>query len=453
MADWFWARWKNGLPASFLPLFSNESSSSHPTKISWEQFQEILKNQPLQAQKKVQKMLEKHKVELSQRPSDQKVIDLALAILRTVHVDDLLPEPGLFSLKEAAAKIKALRSSDPFLDSIKEDSRVANLCQIVLQDSLSRELEKIQFIEELFQGKNSFAYWEYLTKQVASRDLEEGTVLPAEGGEDFYYIYRKIVQKGLIAYGLKALCKDSPLPPVLIFRPTQIALRAENMAETFMDNLSREGVGYQGFKSASRQLEELMKDADFRREEEKIILAGYSLAGAYAQRFLAYKEHWKCVSAAFVFNAPAIDAKTAQSFAAKINSSPPELELEEKLSLFFFRTEGDFADQVGEMHLGHGVREEAPIDCRLFRLVPKDPSDPGVMRHLACYFENGAHVEEINLKPSCNHVFLQNIQGGERGRFKEDLRKWAGFFLRPFYQSFLFFCSLGRYYFLARDKV
>ncbi len=273
-------------------------------------------------------------------------------------------------------------------------------------------------------------------------------IIPALGGEDFYYVYRKINKSGLFAYALKPLYEKSELKPVLFFRPTQMALGSEKMIETLMDNFSLHGVGYEGFYAAEKELTELMNDEEFRFPQEKIIVAGYSLAGVHAQRFISHHDNWKHFSEAIIFNSPGIDAKTAKRFAFKVNMGSFLLPYTPTLS--FFRTEGDVIDQGGERHLGSGVFPSSNMYMQLTRVFPYNTLENSLTRHISCYLHEDPEVEVLDVKKSINQHLLNNAKRGHEKSFLEKLRQWTGFVFRPIYYVFSFFTWLADIIFLQR---
>lgn len=418
----------------------------------WKAFQKKLVKQPHSSQEKVRKVFERYGVDSSKGFVEKKYIDLALSALHTMYISDLGQNASKLLPKKVAEQIEnLLQTAPPFPKSEESQSQTASreVFKLIWQDAISRDLEKSVYIKELSLTQTPFEYWEYLTKQVAGRDLEEGMILPAVGGEEFYYIYKKINKKGLIAYAAKPLYERSNLKSIIFFRPTQMALRAENMMATLMDNLHIQ-VGLEGFQAASTDLDALMQDEEFRKAEDKVIVAGYSLAGTYAQRFIAHGDNWRHFSEAFIFNAPGVDSKTAKYFANKINQEAGSLSYTP--SIVFFRTEGDFIDQGGDVHLGRGVFFSSNIQMTLMKIIPHNVLENALVRHLSCYLHGNAKVEIIDVKKSKNQFLLSNAKREFEKGMWEGIRKWLGFIFRPIYYLFLSLYSSWSHYFLARDS-
>ena len=376
-------------------------------------------------------------------------MQLFLTSLHTPYISDLGDEAKRLSPQEVLKKLDGFLESVaplPQVDVYKEG--LQGVYEMICQDAISRDHERSLFVKEIAKLKTPQAYWEFLTKMIAGRDLEEGMLIPALGGEEFYYIYKKISQKGLMAYALKPLHEKSDLKPVLFFRPTQMSLSSEKMVETLMDNFSLNGVGYDGFSESETELNELMREEGFRSPQDKILVAGYSLGGVHAQRFLANGDNWKHFSEAIIFNSSAIDEKTASSFAFKVNMG--SFLLRHTPSLLFFRTKGDLIDQGGDYHLGSGVFPFSNIRMNLIRVLPFNKLDNCLTRHLTCYLNEETEIEVLDVKSIGNHHLLNNIKEGKEKSFLEKARKSIAFLFIPIYYSLFFFTWLSNIIFLQQ---
>lgn len=196
-----------------------------------------------------------------------------------------------------------------------------------------------------------------------SLEMEVGELIPApsNGGIDYYRVYEKIgTGDGLVAYALKPLAHDSELAPMLVFRPSQMSLVAEDALETLFNDMEA-NIGETGYNAAHPLFTRLMQDPHF-HDNRKILLVGYSLGSSQAQRFL--KDFWRLVYRAVLINGPSIDRATAQQFAAEMNH--PDLVIEgDPLKIEVCRNREDIADKAGETHLGWGVRLGAPVEISL----------------------------------------------------------------------------------------
>jgi hypothetical protein len=196
------------------------------------------------------------------------------------------------------------------------------------------------------------AYFERLAKAVVNREFSEGALVPAprEGGKrDYYRVFAKInTGDGLVAYALKPVSKYSTLKPLLIFRPSQIAISHEDALPTYLNDLQL-SIGEMGYKAAEADLDALMR-SEFCAKDPDLTVLGFSLGGTHLQRYL--KKHWRHVSEAICYNAPSIDVASAEAFAKEINAEGP---LKRPLKIKIHRTRGDLAHYVGGKHLGWGV--------------------------------------------------------------------------------------------------
>ncbi len=200
----------------------------------------------------------------------------------------------------------------------------------------------------------SFTDWqERFCKTVVNRELSEKQVIQAPGTNgriEYYKVYRKIAAgNGLVAYALSPMGNDSSLKPVVFFRPTQFNLSAEESLESYMNDMEPH-IGEMGYSSAKLIFDQLMQDPKFCSSEVKIGVAGYSLGGAHAQRFVA--DYWRQVSEATFYNDPSVDSGLAERFAQEVNEAGP---LVQPIRLNIMRTVGDAATYIGEKHLGWGV--------------------------------------------------------------------------------------------------
>jgi pimeloyl-ACP methyl ester carboxylesterase len=199
----------------------------------------------------------------------------------------------------------------------------------------------------------TFDEWlERMSKVIVNRELLIGQIIPApgiDGATDHYKVYQKITTgAGLIAYALRPATQDSTLKPLLVFRPTPWAVSHEDAFAAYLNNVERT-IGETGWKSSKQTINELMTNPHFKKPNEKIIIAGYSLGGAHAQHFLAaYPEF---VFRAVFYNDPNVDEKTALNFAEKVNAMPKSLQM----LIEIYRMEGDRVSWVGEKHVGYGV--------------------------------------------------------------------------------------------------
>ena len=427
----------------FEKIWKGRSSFKEENRRTWAFFREKILKRPLAEQKKVRKIFSKHSVNLQKlmqrgHSLQKKHLDLALVALATLYISDLGKKR---SPEQISEKIDFLSKH---LFKVFSFSQVSEGFWKVYErffiDPVTREKGKLKKIQELANAKTREFYFEHLAKTVATQDLEEGMILPGPLGEGFYYVYKKIQKGALIAYGLKPVQKKSRLPPVLFFRPTQIELTAKKAKETFEDDFHEVAVGLGGFQAALSDLDQLVRDRKFRNLQKKMVVAGFSLGGAYVQHFLAHGENWKHVQEALLFNSPGVDQKTAETFAKKMNTAPSGQTLP---MLSFFRTKKDFIDHGGAVHIGFGVTNPK-AKMQLTEYSCLNPLTSQVDLHTEYYQELKATKETFDLSSSKDQIHLNNSARGKEVGAWEKIRQWFVFF-RPlilFFISFLIYLHL-----------
>lgn len=286
----------------------------------------------------------------------------------------------------------------------------SSLAAHVFHDKLLMDKEKQLLFSDT--ERLSFPAWqERFVKATINRELLEGQLIPAPGSDgriDYYKVYRKIAAgDGLVAYALRPATCNSSLKPFIGFRPSQVALSNEDAIETYLNDV-QPNIGQMGWTSAKHLFEELMKDPHFRRNNEKIAIAGYSLGGAHAQYFLA--DHADHVSHAVFYNDPSIDNETAERFAQKMNQMPCRIE---PLNIQIYRMEGDICDCAGEKHIGWGV-EHPNVNIQLMRSNHENDQMNALLLHSHRIFDNTQFPYHMRCIENTKELFEQ-LDNSERG--------------------------------------
>jgi hypothetical protein len=425
---------------SFFSFFQKEKEQT------WSLFFKAINALPISQQRKIQTIFQKYAVD--SQVLEKRHLDMALVALSSLYLEDLGDNPDAGSSKEIVKKVEAFIEKAPFNRHFVL-GKLSSFYEVLVADSLFLEKERVFSLYQLSKFQAEEAYFEYLTREVVSRELEEGMIVPALLGRDYYYVYRKINQEGLVGYALKPISKDSEEKPILCFRPTQMNLSAvDHVLSTFLEDLDHKGVGCPGFSAAKKELSALMKDEGFRKAKEQIIIAGYSLGGAHAQHFLASEDNWKNVFRAFFFNDPGVDQNTAHRFARKINH--PDVAHLPKPVLSLFRTKGDLADHHGEKHVGEGVLPFSGAKMELTLSIPSLFASR-LDRHFTRYLDRDVERIYFDLNDPKHHHLLNNAKRGDRVRFWEPLRRWIGYLARPLisFCLFLYEVWMGRKSFLS----
>lgn len=276
----------------------------------------------------------------------------------------------------------------------------------------------------LFSDVRSLTYpaWlERMSKVVVNRELIEGQLIPAPGADgriDYYKVYRKIATgDGLVAYAMKPVAADTTLRPLVIFRPSQWAFSNEDCFETYLNDVQHH-VGEKGWKAASEHLDRLMGDSHFRRDHQKISIAGYSLGGAHAQYFLA--AHADHISHAVFYNDPGVDTQTAEQLAERLNQAPRR---SEPLNIQIFRMKGDFCHYVGSKHVGWGIRHP-DVNIQLLEVDHENKQVAAFTLHAHRIFDNTIFPYRMDCVEDEGRLFnlLDNTKRGADVYWYEKIR-------------------------------
>jgi pimeloyl-ACP methyl ester carboxylesterase len=261
-------------------------------------------------------------------------------------------------------------------------------------------------------GRLSFSAWqERLTKVIVNRELLEGQLVPAPGHDghiDYYKVYKKIsTGDGLVAYAFRPAANNSTLQPMLVFRSSQWAFSNEDAFETYLND-AQANVGEMGWKASSSIFGQLMTDAHFRRNNEKISVAGFSLGGAHAQHFLA--NHADNVARAVFYNNPSVDEGTAERFAERMKQVPRRTE---PLNIQIFRMRGDFCDHVGGKHLGWGVNRP-DVNIQLMEVDHENKKVAAFTLHSHRIFDNTIFPYQMQRTEDTQQLF-NHLDNSKRG--------------------------------------
>jgi hypothetical protein len=295
----------------------------------------------------------------------------------------------------------------------------------LFHDKLRMDKEK-QLLFSDVDRLNFPAWLERFTKVIINRELIEGQIIPAPGQDgriDYYKVYRKVgTGEGLVAYALRPAANDSTLKPLIAFRPSQWAISNEDAFETYLNDVQPH-VGEMGWKGAAPELQKLMSDPHFRRNNEKISLSGYSLGGAHAQYFLA--AHADHVMYAVFYNDPSVDNATAEGFAKRMNSMGRRTE---PLNIQLFQMNGDFCGYVGDKHVGHGVNHP-DVNIQLMEGNHENKNAAAFKLHSHRIFDNTTFPYHMKCYDDTQQLFdrLDNSKrGAEVFWYEKTRRVWGG---------------------------
>jgi hypothetical protein len=284
-------------------------------------------------------------------------------------------------------------------------------------------------------GRLSYHAWmERFAKVIINRELIEGQVIPSPGQDgrmDYYKVYRKITTgDGLVAYALRPATGDSTLKPLIAFRPSQMALSNEDTIETYLNDVQK-NVGEMGWNAAKPLFDQLMSDPHFRRADEKISIAGYSLGGAHAQRFLEW--HYENIGNAVFYSDPSIDDETAERIKTKLNAMPRRTE---PLNILIFRMKGDFCHYVGGKHAGYGV-DHPDVNIQLVEVDHENKKMTALYLHAHRLFDNNTFAYQMQCYQNTSEEFSNRLDNSKRGPdvfwYERMRRLWGGVAFYSFY--------------------
>jgi len=211
------------------------------------------------------------------------------------------------------------------------------------------------------------------TQKNASGDRRDlGLIIPAptgvEGEMDYYYVHDIISYKGLSAFALAPVSKQSSLPPILTFRCT---IQAPSQGDFYrsIENDAEPRPGESGWKANELAFEQLMNDETFTRGQ-KIVVTGYSLGGAHSGHFL--RKYWKQVKEFVGFNFLGNDKEVIQDLANQINTLPEQAV---PPAFYLHRNIGDWVPKAGDMRVGWGIKHPNAI-CKEYRWEIHDKDKP-----------------------------------------------------------------------------
>ena len=122
-----------------------------------------------------------------------------------------------------------------------------------IHDPLLMDREK-QLLFSDAADLSHLAFIERFCKAIVSRELVEKEIVPTAGSDrnlDFYAVHKVIIAGGLLACALKPVARDSPLKPLIVFRPTQMAISRINAVDTWSEDAQKK-IGEAGPRPLSR---------------------------------------------------------------------------------------------------------------------------------------------------------------------------------------------------------
>jgi hypothetical protein len=239
-------------------------------------------------------------------------------------------------------------SEDPFFE-INNDAPHA-FSQFTMRLAVAQTVERIR------KKDLSRSEWEFFfTKKLAQPDFPKELVVTHPEGH--LYFHEQLDLAGTHKRIFTTLGKKL-LPTHVLYRGTRGCMPMDSFTDirtTIMEDMSNE-IGTYG------TIQTYEKTAELFETKRDLVLLGYSLGGAYAQRdAIAFHEK---VQRIVTVCSPGIDKKAAQLFADILSKQPQERVLE----IVHASDEDDIVDAAGEAHLGAGCLGNSQI--RLLSYAP-----------------------------------------------------------------------------------
>ena len=318
-----------------------------------------------------------------------------------------------FSRQELTDKMRKLQPF-PILGAYQDPSKLSSLWTSLLSFFVHDKLlmdKKKQWMFSDIKNLNFPSWLERMCKRLVNLELIPGQIIPAPGHDgsiDYYKVYRKVTTgDGLIAYALKPAVGNSSLKPLIVFRPTQWSFSNEDAFESYYNDVQPH-VGEVGFKGAEEELNKLMADSHFRKEKEKISIAGYSLGGAHGQYFLA--AHADHISHAVFYADPSVDPAVAEQFAEEMNKKPRR---KEPLNIQIYRIKGDPCSYVGGKHVGWGITHP-DVNIQLVEIDHYEKTASTLQLHSHRLFDTHHISYRMQSFKNQTHLF-QHLDNSKRG--------------------------------------
>ena len=252
-------------------------------------------------------------------------------------------------------------SDDPFFE-------IHNCTPRIFSDFTMR-LTVSQTLECVRTKILSLPEWEFFfTKKLAQPDFAEGLVVAHPDG---YLYFEDHIDIAGTHKRIFAPLGKSKIPTHVLYRGTRGSMPMDSLLDirtTIMEDMSNE-IGTYGAIQSYEKTKALFE------KKNDLVLLGYSLGGAYAQRdaIAFYEKAQKVVTVC----APGIDSKTTELF-AKIVSKHPK-----PFSIVHASDEDDIVDAAGEAHIGAGCTQLCSV-----RILSYAPQNKGLCVKMSIPSEN-----------------------------------------------------------------
>lgn len=326
----------------------------------------------LHGAKKIEELLEKYKIDTSNTALNLKqVIDIekGASILKVEEIAKKVFSGPVTDLtdQEISDVITTNFPNFTFPKVAKEITSTPSwLTALVRHNRMLMDQEIRQLLDRLDVENNQDAADELLVKGLIPRELDLGTVFKFPINEItscYYFVYAEIMTgDGAVVYGFKPLSDHSDALPIIACRGTLFYPSGLDAISTIINDLET-NIGASAYESAKKEIDELISDPNFRKQDQLLLLKGFSLGGALCEEIACDNPH--LIGGMSLFSPLGIKYDRVKSFANWVNAQDENYEL----TISHHRVAGDCCDHLGDALLGLGI-EHKNVNVSLTYVYP-----------------------------------------------------------------------------------
>lgn len=274
-------------------------------------------------------------------------------------------------------------------------------------DSFLNDWEKLHFFDD-YPSSSFEDFVHHLSAIGVKREMEVGMLIPGPSASKhlhYYYVAGKLITgEGMVSYMLVPATKDTPLPPLRVFRGTAFRpSEIDALSSMITDCENKLGLrAYQSGEKYEALIERYLPPIE--------IEAGHSLGSTITQYRVA--RLFPKIKKAYLFNGPGLPKEEVRLFnqKARAEGSPVELVIRDAM--------GDIFLEVGERHLGYKAPRNVKRNYRIYK--PPFQAVPGTGPHFLVWgLESGVYfglAGGFSKKQIDGHLHRENLSCRERIR-------------------------------------